>query len=121
MISERAIDDFYRRVTRASSGAEKAKDALGALRGKIVVIPGNVEIGRGAMGDPREAIEEIRKLKAQAENQIASDIQAVLNDLEGKTGLCAQGVDVYFAEVTGMDDDHPRYVVSGVKIDFGRI
>ena len=73
------------------------------------------------MNDPREAIEEIRKLKARAEKKIASDMQNVLFDLEGRTGMCAQGIRVQFADVTSIGDDRPRFMVSSVDVDLGRI
>ena len=60
--------------------------------------------------DARSAIEEARRLKAEAEKQIASDMTTILFDLEGRTGLNAQGVHIEMAEVTNIQDDRPRLV-----------
>lgn len=73
------------------------------------------------MNDPIETVRKIRRIKKDAEAQIAAVIAPILEGIEMQTDMCPQGVSVYFAEVTGMGDDHPRYVVSGVSIDLGRI
>ena len=71
--------------------------------------------------DARSAIEEARRLKAEAEKQIASDMTNVLFDLEGRTGMNTRGVRVYFSEVTGIEDYWARFIVSNVEIDLGKI
>lgn len=71
--------------------------------------------------DARDAVEEVRRLKAEAERQVASDVTNVLFDLEGRTGLNACGVHFEMAEVTSAQDDRPRFVVARIEIDLGRI
>lgn len=73
------------------------------------------------MSDTVETVRRIRRVKKDAAARIAALIAPVLEDIEAQTDMCPQGVSVYFAEVTEMGDDHPRFVVSSVDVDLGRI
>ena len=73
------------------------------------------------MNNTVETVRRIRRIKKDAEAQIAAAIAPILEGIEMQTDMCPQGVIVYFAEVTEMGDDHQRFVVSSIEVDLGRI
>lgn len=71
--------------------------------------------------DARSAIEEARRLKADAEKEITRAVLLALRNLEKQTGLSATAVEVDMGDVTSVHDCDQRYTVLGCRIDLGRI
>jgi len=62
-------------------------------------------------------INEIRKARAELENQITRPIVELVNDFREKTGLSPEGISIIFVETTTVGDREPRYEVAGARVD----
>ena len=62
-------------------------------------------------------IEELKDRKALLEQELHTAVTGILERFHMDTGLTARSVDVQMVEVTRIEDNNPRYLLSWVKCE----